>query len=115
MTYSRTLTKPSAYTLKKIAIALNCEIDDLILEERTLNKNDNYKGRERQKSSFKFEEPELFQQVVETLMNRLKTRSLDLTIDQVLKIIRESYAFSVKSEKKIVDHRFIDWMIDKLN
>lgn len=106
--------KPSAYTLKKIAIALNCEIDDLIVEERLVNKNDHFQREGRQKSSFKVEEPDLLQQVAETLMTILKARSLDLTIDQVLKIIKESYTFSVKSGKKTVDHHFIEWMIDKI-
>jgi len=49
--------KPSAYTLKKISDALNCKIDDLLVEDHINNKY--FCKYERQKIPLKFEEPEL--------------------------------------------------------
>jgi transcriptional regulator with XRE-family HTH domain len=106
--------KPSAYTLKKIAMALNCEINDLLEEEHPLDNNERFDKEERQKKLLKFEEPELLREIVETVLNLLEPYHQDITIDQVLKIIKESYAYSAKTESKKIDHRFVEWMVEKI-
>lgn len=95
-------------------MALNCEINDLLEEEHPLDNNERFDKEDRQKKLLKFEEPELLREIVETVLNLLEPYHQDITIDQVLKIIKESYVYSAKTESKKIDHRFVEWMVEKI-
>lgn len=93
---------PSASNLQLIAKALDVSLDNFLIDEATtplgnLNKE--------QLICYK----EVTIRIIDTLLNK----ELDIGMDKLIDLIKETYQYSIKSSPHDIDQRFIEWIIDK--
>lgn len=106
--------KPNFQILQAIATVFGCEVNDLLDAENEVENSEKLDKKLKKKELLTLEDPKLFLQVGETVIASLQPKHKDITLDQLLKIIKESYAYSIKQEPKEANVRFIEWMIDKI-
>jgi transcriptional regulator with XRE-family HTH domain len=104
---------PTMETLLSIAAVIGCSIDNLI------KGNDDLIQEASSPSQINQEiypwNMVLFQQVVQVINELLNKRTIILSYDEVLDIVKEVYLFSIGKNEviKTVDLRFAQWFIDK--
>ena len=103
-------SNPTAETLKAIADAFDCSLDELLGRKIKTNndKDDNFKNLKEYKWS-----PELFASIITEFNKQIKDRNLSVSSDKAMFIINEVYIYSLKKNKEIVDETLIEWLLDK--
>ncbi len=105
---------PSISVLKAISKALNCTVADLIGEETYPPQANQIATTSISIPQDTFQNHELYTNCLLTFCSALKKRKLWLSKELILNCVDEIYLFSTKKGlKNIVDHHFVDWMIEK--
>lgn len=103
---------PTAGTLKALAKFFECSIDELVGEtghSPRLTTNTDEKYVEYQKIS----QPELFIEVVKTVLEAFTKQNKELVTAKVLEIVRECYLFFLKKEVKKPNKDFVEWIVEE--
>jgi transcriptional regulator with XRE-family HTH domain len=98
--------RPAAELLFAIAKELDCSVEQLIQEEKNF--------LTPQAEVAKQWHPDLFKDSLEKVQLNLSHMGLDLSKDEVLKIVDEVYLYSIKGSCTEADSRFVDWLINRL-
>ena len=99
---------PQIETLAAIAKTLECTINDLISDPYDTKPQMQRKEQE----DCEFDEL-LFQEVVQQIINSLRTKRSGVALNRVMIVLKEAYMFFLTKKNKIVDPELIEWLIDK--
>lgn len=92
---------PSANTLQQIAKALDVTLEFIL------------SGDEHTHYTLTTDQLKVFNNVVNVVTNIVIEKKLNLTIDKIYLLIKETYEYSIKIEPSSIDERFIYWLIGK--
>lgn len=98
--------RPAAELLLAIAKELGCSVEQLTKEEENSLPSQTEIATEWH--------PELFRDSLEKVQFNLSQRGLELSKNEVLKIVDEVYLYSIRGSSTEADSRFADWLISKL-
>jgi len=99
---------PSIHTVKSIADAFNCSLNDLLEQhESTVHLKQYPKG----------EVPDwdrdLYLSCVTYIIEVLNRRNITIAKDSFTQIIEEIYLYSARTNSSEVDKNFVEWILDK--
>lgn len=95
---------PSVHNLQLIAKALDVSIESLLIDKHEFRAN-----------SLNVEQMKAFSEATAATINMLLEKHLNFPLDELIKLIKEVYQYSIKVNPPCVDERFIEWIIDKHN
>jgi transcriptional regulator with XRE-family HTH domain len=103
--YGKSL-RPSVDTMQRLAIALNCSVNDLItIESLETPKDEPYN---------QIWDAELFGESVIYITNISKQKRIGLTKEKLIALAEEAYGYSQKTGRKSLDKDFANWIVDKV-
>ena len=92
---------PSASSLKSIAKALEVTVESIMSDD--LSK---FEGMDKPQL-------EAFLQSAANTIKLLLDKEYQLTIDQLIEVIKEIYSYSISSTPPAVDDKFVNWVLEK--
>ncbi|MGI4775734.1 MAG: helix-turn-helix domain-containing protein [Janthinobacterium lividum] len=98
--------KPTADTLQKIASVLDCSIYDLVIETG--------KQTEIRPSPEHIWDINIYLECMLYIVNSAKNRRLSLNKEKLLALVDESYAYTMKADRRNLDKVFTNWILDKI-
>lgn len=99
---------PQIDTLVAIAKTLECTVNDLISDPHDTKSQ----MQKQEQEDCEFAET-LFQEVVQQIMDHLRAKKGEVTLNRVMIVLKEAYMFFFTKKNKIVDPELIEWLIDK--
>lgn len=100
--------KPTAETLRGIAGAIGCSVEDLLAGRTETTSEFN-----KLLNSPKVEHPQLLQDTLKAILDYAKRNKLTFTVQQTLFILEETYAYFIQKTPPQIDTDFMDWFIGK--
>lgn len=103
---------PSADTLKAIAIALNCTVDELLGESDIQIESpapENYPNREK----INIKDFKLFGEVASETIKLFEENKKNPTINDIFFTISEVYLYSIENNMEKVDKSFLNWIYSR--
>jgi transcriptional regulator with XRE-family HTH domain len=97
---------PNIDTLKAIARALECSLEELIASEQT---EGNLISETR---LAKVEDTTLYVQIVDNVLKEYNKKNIAPTISKLNIVVLEIYSY-LHSKKKAIDVDFIEWMVER--
>ena len=97
---------PTIHTLAAIASVLDCKLEDLISASQNFPES---------KESEKDHELilHLFRDTVNSAVDYMEKKSLKITYNKAIGVIKEAYVYFLTKKRSTVDQEFIEWVIDK--
>lgn len=102
--YGKSL-RPSVDTMQRLAIALNCSVNDLI----TIDDLEAPKAE----PTAEIWDQELFSEAIVYITNIAKQKRAGLTKEKLLVLAEEAYGYSQKTGRRNLDKDFANWIVDK--
>lgn len=104
---------PSAINLQAIADVLGCSVKDLLATPEVLEEGPHTASLEEvlQARYSKYDKKHLLPEVVKTVEDLMRNQKKELTIEQVLTCVRETYLHSLQKDPTKVDMDFAEWFM----
>ncbi len=105
--------RPSAHILQAIADTLGCTIPDLLGHQEIFQVDESTQSKNELLNS-PYDNPNLLQDVLQTVNEKIKKENLHLTVQQTLTCIEEIYLHSLQKKQQTIDPLFADWFLNLL-
>jgi transcriptional regulator with XRE-family HTH domain len=104
---------PSAVNLQAIADVLGCSVKDLLATTEVLEEGPPTTSLEEvlQATYSKYDKKHLLPEVVKTIGDLMRNQNKELTVEQVLICVRETYLHSLQKDPTKVDVDFAEWFL----
>ena len=104
---------PSAFNLQAIADVLGCSVKDLLATPEVLEEGSHAVSLEKvlQATYSKYDKKHLLPEVLKTVEALLQKQRKNLTIEQLLICVRETYLHSLQKDPTKVDREFAEWFL----
>jgi transcriptional regulator with XRE-family HTH domain len=106
--------RPSAQNLQAIANVLGCTIPDL-LENHDMFQEDEEAIPTDELLTMTYKKPELFQEVLTAVNNKITHDKLSFTTQQVFNCVQEVYLHALQKKLDAADTVFLDWFLKAMN
>lgn len=93
---------PSAHNLQLIAKSLDVSLESILIDEEEIKIG-----------TLTFEQMKVFDTATNSTVNLAIKKEVNLSLSDLLSIIKEVYQYTLKADLPKVDDRFVDWLIDK--
>jgi len=108
---------PSVHTLKAIATALECSVEDILEEKPSLYASSDSPSLSPQihskpMPSHAISDPDLFLRSTEAVLQAAKAKGRTLTTEQVFRLSDAVYIFSLKKGLPSPDPDFVEWVME---
>lgn len=98
--------RPKAETLQAIVEVLGCTIGELLGKELP-------PAQETIPDSLPLEHRGLLLEATQSLINLLEKEGKSITLDQAWLVIKETYTYAVQQDPKVIEERFVKWLLSK--
>ena len=104
--------KPTAETLQAIANVMECTVQDLLGVKKEIFSSTTLKTPED--GSPLLEYPEIFAESVQRALEVVADNEYKLTVKQLLTLVEEVYAYSIKKNPPHVEMDFVKWFASRV-
>lgn len=102
--------KPTGETLQAIAAVMKCTIQDLLQGRGGSSPLGDHTPSEE---SPVVEYPELLNEALQCILKVVKNNGYKLTLQQIVLILEEVYAYTIKKDPPNMDVDFIEWFVNR--
>jgi transcriptional regulator with XRE-family HTH domain len=103
--------RPKGDVLQAIADVFGCSVRDLLTENQGVFKENDVTASKDDILGSPYKHLDLLKETIKIVNDRIEARKQDLTVQQALRLVQETYLHSLQKKPEKVDPNFVEWFI----